>query len=66
MANISILGTSTDALADVFDLTTDPAIELNTSTQIRLRNPDNNFVAIFNGTGLGFTLVGGQPVPLAP
>jgi Ca2+-binding RTX toxin-like protein len=63
MANISIVGTSADALSDVFDSDSDPIIDLNTATQIRIRNPDNDFVAIFTGTGLGFAVVGGQPVP---
>jgi len=58
MATIRALGSSSDPLGDAFDSILEPVIILNTPSEVRLRNPENNFVTVFTGTGLGFDGLG--------
>jgi Ca2+-binding RTX toxin-like protein len=58
MANVFLTGSSPDPINDAFDSVLDPVIEVNSPTAVHSRNPENNFLTIFSGVGLGFSGLG--------
>jgi Ca2+-binding RTX toxin-like protein len=63
MATIRVLGGAADPLGSAFDSNVEPVVEILTSTLIAVRNPVTSFLTSFSGTGLGFDLSSGSPVP---
>ncbi len=63
MATLSLFGSTPDPIDAAFDSVGNPVIEQQTSTLVVMRNPDTGFRTSFEGTNLGFSIVGGEPVP---